>query len=91
MSKKGQAPLFDEDAYDPTAEGVTPEAETKKEMFEQDTDNELKVEPKSARIPMFYVEPSLKQRLADYVTENDVKQSVVLRAAVQEFLEKRGF
>lgn len=85
MSKKGDNPFFEE--MDTEEVTVT---EKKAEMFEQKQDD-LKVEPKSARIPMFYVEPSLKQRLADYVTENDVKQSVVLRAAIQEFLEKRGF
>lgn len=87
---KGDRPLFDDDAYDPTVEGVTPEAKAKREMFEQDNDSDLKVEPKSALISAFYVEPSLKQRLVNFAEGSGVKQSVVLRAAIQEFLEKRG-
>lgn len=82
---KGDNPFMEEEFE--IAE--TTDIEKKAKMFEQDNDD-LKVEPKSALISAFYVEPSLKQRLVNFAEGSGVKQSVVLRAAIQEFLEKRG-
>lgn len=83
---KGSNPFYNEDAE----QKVTLEAERKAEMFAQDDDSELRVEPKSEKVPMFFIEPSLKERMTNYLEKNDIKQSVFLRAAIREFLEKRG-
>lgn len=83
---KGDNPFMNEE-FDIAETG---DIEKKARMFEQDNDSDLIVEPKSAKVAAFYIEPSLKERMVNYAEGTGVKQSVVLRAAIQEFLEKRG-
>lgn len=82
---KGQNPFFEEEQE----EVVVTAPEQKKEMFAQKSNEIVKPEELSERI-VALVEPSLKKRLVDYAAELDVKHAVIIRAAINEYLEKRG-
>ena len=82
---KGQNRFFD----DEHEEVVTTAPEQKKEMFEEKNNEFVKSEELSERI-VILAEPSLKKRLVDYAAEMDVKHAVIVRAALKEYLEKRG-
>lgn len=84
MTKKGDNPFFEE-----LGEEEVTVNEKKAEMFSQKESVTPKVEAKSDRI-IAYLEPSLKKRLVDCAAENDVKYAVIVRAAIAEYLEKRG-
>lgn len=82
---KGKNPFFEEELE----EEVVTVPEQKKEMFEDKGNEFVKSEELSERI-VILAEPSLKKRLVDYAAEMDVKHAVIVRAALNEYLEKRG-
>lgn len=80
---KGKNPFYKEEQEEKII--VT---EQKAEMFEEKVTTP-KVEAKSDRI-IAYLEPSLKKRMVKCAKNNDVKYAVIVRAAIEEYLEKRG-
>lgn len=80
---KGKNPFFEEEQ-----EEMVTVTEQKAEMFEEKMSTP-KVEAKSDRI-IAYLEPSLKKRMVECAKNNDVKYAVIVRAAIEEYLEKRG-
>lgn len=81
---KGKNAFFDDEQDDVV---ITPEQ--KAEMFAEKENEIVKQEGKEQRL-VALVEPSLKKRLVEYAAELDVKYAVVVRAAISEYLEKRG-
>lgn len=84
MSKKGDNPFFEE-----LDEEEVIVNDKKAEMFSQPEEIK-KPEMKDERI-IALVEPSLKKRLVNYAKKvRGVKYAVIVREAVEEYLEKRG-
>lgn len=83
--KKGDNPFMN--GVDAEELIITPEQ--KAEMFKEKENEIVKQEGKDQRL-VALVEPSLKKRLVEYADELDVKYAVVIRAAISEYLEKRG-
>lgn len=82
---KGQNRFFEEEQE----EEVVTAPEQKKEMFMEQGNEIVKPESKDERI-VALIEPSLKKRLVDYSESLGVKHAVIIRAALQEYLDKRG-
>lgn len=82
---KGSNPFFEEEQE----EVVVTAPKAKEEMFADKNNEIVKPEELSERI-VALVEPSLKKRLVDYAAELDVKHAAIIRAALNDYLEKRG-
>lgn len=86
--ERGKKAFFDEEEYNPKAEGVTAEQDKKKEMFKQDSG--IRTPERRTEQFIMRVEPSLKERTIALADELGVAYADVIRSALLDFLEKRG-